>query len=67
MIEDTVFEFLHMETVHALVGPPDAGDDVSNINPLDCHMYNCFINLQSASITKLESVGYNTGYRFVEK
>lgn len=24
-----MFEFLHMETVHALIGPPDAGDDVS--------------------------------------
>ena len=32
MIEDTVFEFLHMETVHALVGPPDAGDDVSIVS-----------------------------------
>ena len=32
MIEDTVFEFLHMETVHALVGPPDARDDVSMVS-----------------------------------
>lgn len=73
MVDDVLFELLHMETVHALVGQPSVSKTVEDVSLF--FMTICLDNdwhpnssLQpQLDVSKLEDVGYNTGYKFVEK
>ena len=52
-MDDVLFEFLHMETVHAIIGSPNH----VALTP----------EQEQAAVTKLEQIGFSTGYKFVLK
>lgn len=52
-MDDVVFEFLHMETVHAIIGTPNRVALTAD--------------QERAAVTKLEQIGYTTGNKFVSK
>lgn len=52
-MDDMLFELLHRETVHAIIGPPTRQAPRPE--------------QEQEVVTKLEQIGYSTGYKFVLK
>lgn len=58
-MDDVLFELLHMETVHAIMGPPQASRPEVEQKGVP--------KPQQDVVTRLEQIGYSTGYKFVLK
>lgn len=74
MVDDILFEFLHMEVVHTLVGQPSVisvagADEVSKTAAVTRPNLMCDDPKKQGelNVTKLEQVGFVTGQKFAEK